>query len=549
MQISPRSLLSFLVLVLASACAHEQTFAPVERYGLFELHMPREHGAGIAQADRTAPAEIPVFAEIRTPSGALQRIEGFGTDHSIDVRFSPYETGTYHVSVRSGRAEVIRGELDVRPGKRKPPVRRDPEVPQRLIRGDGSTFYALGENRINIYDPSWQDGASIPDYIERMARDGMTTLRVFIFTDIECEECQERAALGTLERTLGRYDDSVAKRFDVIMNSAEANDIQVIITLFAIGFTEDETWKSWADNPYNSVRGGPVDKPKDFFTDGKARLFAEKKLRYVLARWGYSSSLLAIDLLNEPEWDGPIAEEVWVPWARELAESVKDYNPNHHMITAGPVGPVRSWYEAPENAITQFHLYGAPYYEPQKLADEMTKRVRENWSTERPVIVGEFAYGGEDKTTYEHTHVGIWSAIFSGAGVLAHSAPPFNVDSDEPMTPERAKHFRVLRDFLDAMADDVVWHGPRFDAETVSDVRAWELVTEDGASGAVWLLGAGEKKSEVVLPQLRGDYVVTWVNDITGETISEHNASAGESGLKVSAPAFKHHVAMRFQRR
>ena len=38
-------------------------------------------------------------------------------------------------------------------------------------------------------------------------------------------------------------------------------------------------------------------------------------------------------------------------------------------------------------------------------------------------LVGEVAYGGEDQQTFDHTHAGIWSATFSGAGVLAHSAP------------------------------------------------------------------------------------------------------------------------------
>ena len=537
-----------VLLVLVSGCAAEQKFAPVERYGLFELHLPVQHPPTTTSADLTAPAEVPTFAEIVTPSGALQRVEGFDTERSLDFRYAPSETVTYKISVRYGRAEVVRGELEVRPGKHKAPIRRDPQVPQRLIKGDGTTFYPLGENRINVYDPLWQDGASIPEYIERMAKDGMTTLRVFIFTDIECEECKEREALGTLERTLGHYDDVVANRFDVIMRAAEANDVQVIITLFAIGFTERETWKSWADNPYNKARGGVVDTPTEFFTDGKARQYAEKRLRYVLARWGYSSHLLAIDLLNEPEWDGPIPDTVWVPWARALAQSAKEYNPYDRLITAGPVGPTVTWYEAPENGITQFHLYGEPFYDPQNLATELTTRIRLNWEAQRPVLLGEFAYGGEDKTTYEHTHVGIWTSIFSGAGVLAHSAPPFNVDSDEPMTPERGRHFRVLRDFLDAMTDDPVWHGPRFDATATNGTRVWELVTDDGDSGALWLYASKVARTDVTVPQLRGDYRITWVDDVTGKTVKEENVSADEHGLRVSAPAFALHIAARFVR-
>jgi len=38
------------------------------------------------------------------------------------------------------------------------------------------------------------------------------------------------------------------------------------------------------------------------------REVAFERIRYVVDRWGHSQNLLAIDLLNEPEWDGEIGE-------------------------------------------------------------------------------------------------------------------------------------------------------------------------------------------------------------------------------------------------
>jgi hypothetical protein len=282
-----------------------------------------------------------------------------------------------------------------------------------------------------------------------------------------------------------------------------------------------------------------------------------ERLRYVLARWGYSPQLLAIDLLNEPEWDGPIPESEWMPWARELARFAKTHDGRDHMITVGPVGlssniggaDERAWYQARENDIVQWHLYGEPFYEPAKLAIEMTRRVREVWEYDRPVLCGEFGYGGEDHATHEHTHVGLWSAIFSGAGVLSHTAPVFNIDSDQPMTRSRAMHFKVLRDFLEGLPK--VWAAPRFDAVVTGAAQAWQLAAADGSSGAVWLLANGETKRgvEVRLPQISGGrYRVTWVDDVSGARLVDTEVVADLDGLHIVSPAFPRHVAARYQR-
>ncbi len=469
---------SLLFVLAVTACAHEQRLGPVPRYDHVSLR------ASGGEAGST-------YGSVVTPSGKRMTVDGFDDGDGGQVRFSPYEVGTYHLSVHRKGAPVQSAVFEATDAGKVGPVQRDPNTPWRLTRND-ATFVILGENRINIYDPAWNyDELSIPEYIARMAEYGMTTLRVFIFADTECEECKDKKQLGALERKLGIYDEDVARRFDAVMNAAEAHDIQVIITLFAIGFTENETWKSWDDNPYAAKNGGPAEHPHDFFTNDTAQTYARKKLRYVMARWGYSTHLLAIDLLNEPEWDGQIPETVWIPWAKNLALAAKAYNSYGHLITAGPIGlsnniegDERPWYDAAENDMVQWHLYGEAYYDPQKLATEMSGRVMQTWQHNRPVFCGEFGYGGEDMRTHEHTHVGLWSAVFSGGGALSHSAPPFNLDSDEPMTPERGQHFRALRDFLNKLPADKPML-PHFEAETTGNARVWALISKDTAAGAV----------------------------------------------------------------
>src|SRR5690606_17222027 len=129
--------------------------------------------------------------------------------------------------------------------------------------------------------------------------------------------------------------------------------------------------------------------------------------------------------------------------------------------------------------------YGREFYDPHALGLEMARKVEETWHYGKPVLCGEFGYGGEAKPAYDHTHVGIWSLLLSGAGALAHSAPPFEIDSDEPMTPERAAHFAVLSRFLSTFP-------PKEPLEPVSDVevsvagaRVFSLATRDRAQRAL----------------------------------------------------------------
>ncbi|MFI5291008.1 MAG: cellulase family glycosylhydrolase, partial [Polyangia bacterium] len=381
------------------------------------------------------------------PGGRIINVPSFPSRGRFLVRFAARVPGAYHWS-GGGR----QGDFEAVAAAGHGQVARDPHAAHRLMLTDGTPFWPLGENRFNVYDPTWNyQHQSIEQYLASMQAAGENTLRLFVICDCEDESRADRVQLGCLEPSPGRFDEAAAERYDRIVDAAERDGIYVIFGVWAIGFTEgNDTWKSWADNPYRALGSR-----NQFFTDESIRRVAAGKLRYVAARWGWSTHLLAVDLLNEPEWDGRIPENVWIPWAEKMEKAWRADDPFGHLVTAGPVGlqynlggDERPWYGYAGDDLVQWHLYGKEFYEPHALADEMTRKVREVWGFDKPILVGEFGYGGEDKTTYDHTHVGIWSATFAGAGVLMHSAPAFNIDSDEPMTPARAAHVLGLSRFL-----------------------------------------------------------------------------------------------------
>jgi hypothetical protein len=517
-------------------------------------------------ADRSRdPDDVTLAVEFAAPSGKRTTIGGFWSEGRFHARFLPREAGSWSFLVRAdggaGEREVTRGAFVVDPasgpasGARL--VRRDPKGPHRLVDEDGNPFYVLGENRINVYDPSWNEGKmSIEDYLAFEARHGMTTIRVFTWMDCKQVDDPKQRELGCLEPSVGRFDDEAARRFDRVFAAADAVGMHVVFTLYSIGFTPgpEEVWKSWNHNPYSAI----VPTPVDFFVAPAMHAHHVRRLRYALDRWGAHPSLFALDLLNEPEWDGKIPETTWIPWAIRLAKEAHARDPYGHVVTAGPVGlkwniegDEGPWYRAPEDDLVQWHLYGKEYYEPHALAVEMTRKIEETWSFGKPVVCGEFAYGGEDKATYDHTHCGIWSALMSGAGALAHSAPPFEIDSDEPMTKERARHFEVLAKILhDAFGREgttpiadvrVTANGP------ASGARAWSLVDDARAQRLIWLLGpeAGYGKEVVgmraMFPAAPGVWSVEWRNDVTGETLARTSAPS-EGTISIEAPPFARHV-------
>jgi hypothetical protein len=509
------------------------------------------------------PDDVLIQARFTAPSGKGITVGGFPSHDRFVVRFTPREDGPYTFVVRadpgSGMREVRRGTLVATPSDVRGFTRAD-DLHRRFVDEHGQTVLVLGENRINVYDPSWNYGSvGIAEYLRRMKESGMTAVRVFILSDCKNEVAPDKYQIGCLEKGIGRFDERTADAFDVLFDAAEKNDIDVILVAFAIGYTPlPDTWKSWADNPYSIYRGGPATAPSEFF----GRRFwpdAERKLRYIADRWASSPRLLAIDLLNEPEWDGPIAESVWIPWAVAMAHAWRALDPYGHLVTAGPVGPQHNvdqdetaWYANDANDIVQWHLYGKEFYDPYALALEMERKVEETWRFGKPIVCGEFAYGGEDKSTYDHTHNGIWSLLLSGAGALAHSAPVFQIDSDEPMTPERAAHFRVLSDVLRSLDRSKVFVPQRDMKLWDREAHAMSLVASDG-DRLLWLLGPRRtygsvvKRAKVTLrAPPAGRWGVTWIDDVTGKELGRKTiTSPGDGDLSLEAPPFVRHVAGR----
>lgn len=205
---------------------------------------------------------------------------------------------------------------------------------KRFLKQDGESFRPLGvnypwpsgkgyplrnlvdDNQI-VYDP--EDHGQLPpiahyeQYLRMMdtlAMNGVNYFRMIMnpFTlDIEYEK-------------LGDYTDRmhIAEEMDLILERAAANDIFIHCNLMLhntlqINGYHIDLW-DWTDE--NSGTGycyktqiDSVETPLDFLTNHTAKKYYKERLRYIIARWGYSSDIAMFEHFSEIDQIGTEHDE------------------------------------------------------------------------------------------------------------------------------------------------------------------------------------------------------------------------------------------------
>lgn len=220
----------------------------------------------------------------------------------------------------------------------------------------------------------------------------------------------------------------------------------------------------WDRNPYNKQNGGPANNVQEFFSNSTAKQYVKDYFRYCVARWGYSTNLMAWELWNEV--DAP--EVVWgdgnyhsnqnivTEWHKEMAGYIKSLDANKHLITTSYAqsslgDPI---WKLDEIDITTFHRYtmynssNEGLYEAQHVLYNIINSRLKMYN--KPVIAGEFAIspGGDIQRENDLTGIGmhnqIWSSIFSGSfGSAMHWTWGSYVDKNNLYT-----HYKGLSNFI-----------------------------------------------------------------------------------------------------
>ena len=387
------------------------------------------------------PEEINVTAIVTSPSGRVIAVPAFyyqeytrrlvGSREVLEVvgkpywkiRFTPTEVGEYsfYVEVRDRWGNTAKTDaytFRVLPSSHPGFVRVSDEDHRYLEFDNGLSAFFVG------HDVCWASSRGTFDYDEwfaAMQESGENLTRIWMAP--WCFGIEWRGGAG-------RYDLAEAWKLDYVLKLAEERGIYVILCFMNHGQLRRE--EQWSENPYNKANGGPLDRPEDFWTSEEALKLLKRRLRYIVARWGYSTHILAWELWNEVDLtDGyREARAQVVKWHKEMAEYIKEIDPYNHLVTTSFANPdldPEVW-ALREIDIVTVHRYGPQGF--RDVAGSICKLIVDKWKRySKPVIVTEFGvdwrwwgepYYYEDREGVG-LHNGLWSAVMAGSPATAMS--------------------------------------------------------------------------------------------------------------------------------
>lgn len=380
-----------------------------------------------------------VRVAVKTPSGKTVSLPAFfdgGT--TWRARHTPDAPGVYRVTgiFDNGkklnlRAQTPRWSVGATDKAASDWVRIDARNPRRFSLPDGARFYPFGMNQ------AWTGGEQ-KNYEEKFARlQGAHLNWSRIWMNHWDGKNLDWPADGKI--TVGQIDLKAARYWDSIIQSADRHNVYVQMTIQHHGQYSLKVNPNWNDNPWNVANGGFLQSPAAFFTNARARELTKRKLRYIVARYGYSPHIMAWELWNEVQFSNAAQTGKWddvAAWHREMTNFLHAQDAYHHLITTSSDAPPAVY--APVDYY-QYHSY--PIYQIPVLSRAHFES--QEWPA-KPWFVGEFGPDQSKDRPDEWTlHSGLWAGLMSDAAGAAQYWEGDRVERDNLYF-----HFAALSAFL-----------------------------------------------------------------------------------------------------
>ena len=310
--------------------------------------------------------EIRVDLEVKGPGNIryvipafyFQSFQGSGTEKNLtpgeshwQARFMPEKTGNhrycFHIFMKNKVMTTDVFSLSVKEAESKGFVRNSNG--NYFVFDNGEPFFA---NSFNLAHPGDQP-LDYEYFFKKWFANGMNYTRLWLAPPwgpysfaLEWTDEQYPTQKGNLG--LHRINQEVAWRLDGFVTSAENYGIYLMLcfgdereleTGMHHGEPLSEGRSFWHDNPYNATNGGPANSPLEFFTNQEAKKIYKDRLRYIVARWGYSTHVLAWEFWNEidhdkwaQDWEfvkGPVAS-----WHEGMGRYIREVDAYDHFITS-----------------------------------------------------------------------------------------------------------------------------------------------------------------------------------------------------------------------
>lgn len=206
---------------------------------------------------------------------------------------------------------------------------------------------------------------------------------------------------------------------DYIVQLCETYNITMLLTFHNSG--------DWAgsfnqSNPFSAKLGGPLNSSVELWNSSIAQFYMNRLHKYIVSRWGYSTSIFAWELFNEVDYvqNGyQLLNEIG-QWHILNSKIIRSFDAYDHLITTSIGSTIfltpLSLFESMN--FTQIHDYNAP---------DMVRMV-ENWIPlmisnypNKPTFFGEYGLENGNYSCYaDPTGISLhneqWASLMSGAG-------------------------------------------------------------------------------------------------------------------------------------
>jgi hypothetical protein len=274
---------------------------------------------------------------------------------------------------------------------------------------------------------SWENKNYTYDYfLPKLAGNGINFFRTWMSAWNLPLEWKRVVDTDRYSNTTAYFHPGGIQRMDQLVQMADSLGMHMMLALDWHGGLQ--TGDKWNLNAYNVANGGPAATPSDFFTSEAARAQYKNRLRYLVARWGYSPSIGAWEFFNEIDNAAYNGTEITISiphsaitnWHSEMATYLKSIDPYGHLVTTSiSHREITGLFAVNDLDFNQKHIY--------KNTGSIPPDIRNNVSNHgKPYVVGEFGYDWDwnnvtpargPQFDYDLKR-GLWYGLFSPTPIL-----------------------------------------------------------------------------------------------------------------------------------
>jgi len=223
------------------------------------------------------------------------------------------------------------------------------------------------------------------------------------------------------------YNDSGTRKMDRLVELCDSLNVHIMVALESHAGMMGQGWEL---NSYNIKNGGTAITQEEFFTLESAKKQYKNKLRYMVARYGYSPAIGAWEFFNEIDnvmynrgEEFFIKDEIITQWHDEMSTYLKEIDPYEHIVTTSVSHrEVAGMYALKNIDINQRHIYRQTDKIPNLIKDGAEKY-------DKPFVIGEFGYEWDWSKNFNDFaedmdgdfKKGLWYGLFNPTPILPMS--------------------------------------------------------------------------------------------------------------------------------